>query len=325
MAVSLLEIDPARYVSHAVHRGERVWPETNCFVDLWIELLHGLGHEPIACLPFTVGLDLEGDQWTFFKFPFADLAALYGIEIFELNVWWSLLQHVEAEVRRGRPVIVEMDAWFLPDTAGTSYRAQHVKTSIAVERIDVAARRMGYFHNAGYYTLEGDDFAGVFRLDRQAFGPEHLPPYVEVAKLDWQKRLDEPELVEASLALLRSHLGRLPKSNPFTRYKARFGDDLGWMSAEGMTAFHAYAFSTLRQLGANFELLATYLRWLEERGHAAEGAAEDFQSIAEGAKAMQFKLARAVGGKRAMDHAAMIGAMEASWASGIERLLARFG
>ena len=27
----------------------------------------------MAALPFTLTVDLEGDQWTFFKFPLADL------------------------------------------------------------------------------------------------------------------------------------------------------------------------------------------------------------------------------------------------------------
>ena len=50
-------------------RRERAWAETNCYVDLWVELLHALGHDPIAALPFTLAIDFEGDQWTFFKFP----------------------------------------------------------------------------------------------------------------------------------------------------------------------------------------------------------------------------------------------------------------
>ena len=37
----------------------------------------------------------------------------------------------------GRPAIVEVDAFYLPDTAGTSYRAAHVKTSIGIQAIDV--------------------------------------------------------------------------------------------------------------------------------------------------------------------------------------------
>jgi len=325
-AVRLLDIDPKTYVPHVIHSDKQVWNETNCFVDLWLELLHGMGHEPIACLPFTVTMDLEGDQWTFYKFPLEDIAALYGLEVIELNIWWSLIKHVEAELRAGRPVMVEFDAWYLPDTAGTSYRTQHVKTSVAVSMLDIENKRMGYFHSSGYHVLEGEDFVGVFRLDSEKWGVEHLPPYVEVAKREWEKKLPEAELVQLSLGLLKKHLKHLPKSNPFTRYKARFERDLAWVNEGGMNAFYAYAFATLRQIGSCFELLATYLRWAEARGvEGLEDAAKDFTAISDGAKSMQFKLARAVGGKRAIDHAALIGVMESAWGSGMERLVARFG
>ena len=68
-----LKLEPALYQRHRLHTQERSWAETNCYVDIWIELLHAWGFEPIAALPFTVAIDFEGDQWTFFKFPHADL------------------------------------------------------------------------------------------------------------------------------------------------------------------------------------------------------------------------------------------------------------
>ena len=75
---------------HRLHGGDRVWPEANCYIDLWIELLHTAGADPMAALPFVFAVDVEGDQWTFFKFPPADLEALYGVRMIELNVWRSL-------------------------------------------------------------------------------------------------------------------------------------------------------------------------------------------------------------------------------------------
>ena len=52
--------------------------------------------------------------------------------------------------------------------------------------------------------------------------------------------------------------------------------------------FHKYAFNTLRQLGANFELASSHLDWLSlEGGDAA-------RKISETAKSVQFQLARAV-------------------------------
>jgi hypothetical protein len=46
--------------------------------DVWIELLHAMDLEPHAMLAFTLAVDFEGDQWTFFKPTPGDLWALYG-------------------------------------------------------------------------------------------------------------------------------------------------------------------------------------------------------------------------------------------------------
>ncbi|HSN21129.1 MAG TPA: DUF1839 family protein, partial [Usitatibacter sp.] len=141
-------LDPSTYRRHALHGEERIWPETNCYTDLLIELAHGLGFEPLAMLAFTLAVDFEGDQWTFFKPPAADLHELYGFDLQELSVWRPLVEHVAEQVHAGRPVLVELDSWFLPDTAGTAYRLAHVKTTVGVNEIDIGARRLGYFHNA---------------------------------------------------------------------------------------------------------------------------------------------------------------------------------
>jgi hypothetical protein len=85
-----------KHQSHVLHQGERVWAETNCYVDLWIELLHGYGLDPRAALAFTVTQDFEGDQFTFFKFPLEDLDKLYGLQVQELAIYDSL----EDRVRR---------------------------------------------------------------------------------------------------------------------------------------------------------------------------------------------------------------------------------
>jgi len=45
--VGLLGLDPAAYTPSALHHPDRTFPETNCYVDLWIELLHALGIDPL--------------------------------------------------------------------------------------------------------------------------------------------------------------------------------------------------------------------------------------------------------------------------------------
>ncbi len=321
MRKQLLALAPDSYRRHALHGPERIWPQTNCYVDIWIELLHAWGFEPLAALPFTLALDFEGDQWTFFKFPHADLYRLYGLDVQELAVWRPLVRHIEEQLERGRPVLVELDSYHLPDTTGTAYQREHVKSTVAVVAIDVGRQEMGYFHNEGYYHLAGEDFVNVFRL-RGPADPAVLPPYVEFVKRREGPVLQGDELVGASLALLRQHLRRLPASNPFERFRARFEADLGWLAGEGLETFHLYSFATLRQLGACYELASSYLGWLAERtGRPLEGPTAALRGIAAGAKALQFHLARAVARKKALDLSALE-VMAAGWQSAVDTLRA---
>lgn len=163
MKQTILQLDPENYQRHRIHSQERDWAETNCYVDIWIELLHSLGHEPIAAMPFTLAIDFEGDQWTFFKFPLADLYELYGIDVQELAIWKPLTQHIQEQVSLGRPVLVELDSFYLPDTAGMAYKIAHVKSTVAVTEIDLDKKHLGYFHGQGYYHLPAEDFDNVFR------------------------------------------------------------------------------------------------------------------------------------------------------------------
>lgn len=308
----LLGLDVAGYTQHPLHAGSRVWSQTNCYVDLWIEVLHANGLEPLAALGFTASVDLEGDQWTFFKYPLADLYRLYGIDVFELNIWDSLQAHLEEQLRLGRLPIVETDAWFLPDTHGVSYRTEHAKTSIAIQQLDPRERRMAYFHNAGYYELFGDDFTGVME-----FGGR-LPPYVEVARLGAQAPLSGPGLLRAAGELLEQHLLRRPADNPFRRYAERFLHDVEDLRDRPLGTFHGYAFSGLRQCGAAFELLASHLRWLEAAGGApAADAAEAYDGIATAAKALQFKTARFVSTGKRFDPAPLLDEMASRWDRGM--------
>ena len=325
MKLRVWDLDPAAYGRHPLHSVERAWPESNCYVDLWVELLHAAGADPLAAMPFALVIDVEGDQWTFFKFPAADLDALSGVKVFELNVWRSLATHVADQLAQGRPTIVEVDAFYLPDTAGTSYRTQHVKTSIGIQALDLDDRRLGYFHNAGYYELAGDDFAGVFRLEGHLTDPEYLPPYVEVAKLGNLARPTGRALLDGSLTLLQAHLAQRPSANPFRKYAARFPGDLTWLAGEPLAFFHNYAFATLRQCGAAFELGSAYLRWLEARGESGlECAAEACGLIATTAKALQFKMARAVNMRKTLDPAPMLETMAGAWDETMMTLTARY-
>ena len=283
------------HVSHALHQGEPVWQETNCYVDLWIELLHGLGLDPRAALAFTVTQDFEGDQFTFFKFPLDDLDRLYGTQVQELAIYDSLEARVLAQTLRGHTVLVEVDGYYLPDTRATSYRSEHPKTTIGVDFVDTAARRIGYFHNTGYHQLEGEDYDGVFRkLPHFAALPDLLFPYVEFAK-QARPALEGTALAQASAQLLRAHLERRPLLNPVSQWRAAFPAHLDTLFERDEAYFHLYSFNLMRQLGANFELLSKYLLWLCAQGfEIAPTIPAAAQCIASESMVMQFRLIRAI-------------------------------
>ena len=319
----IIELDPDTYQRHLIHGEGRTWAETNCYVDVWIELLHALGQEPIAVMPFTLAIDFEGDQWTFFKPPLLDIYELYRIDVQELAVWKPLVEHIQEQVARGRPVLVELDSYFLPDTVGTAYKLAHTKSTVAVNEIDPERRHMGYFHNQGYYHVDGDDFLDVFRL-RTEPDPAFLPPYVEFAKIRDSSKSDDQDLTERSLGLLRKHLRLVPETNPFANFKQRFEQELGWLLEQDLETFHQYSFATLRQYGACFELSHTYLQWLSEKGESGlEDVAGAFRDISEGAKALQFQLARAISRRKNLDLSAL-DLMGECWARGISGLNERY-
>jgi hypothetical protein len=319
----VLALDPKSYMRHQIHGEGRIWAETNCYMDVWIELLHALGHEPIAALPCTLGIDFEGDQWTFFKYPLADLYELYGLDVQELAIWRSLTSHIEEQVERGRPVLVELDTYFLPDTAGSSYRLAHGKSTVAVIAIDASVGHLGYFHNQGYHHLEGEDFLDVLRL-RDKQDPSFLPPYTEFVKVRPDSGCSGNALVQKSLRLLRKHLELVPDENPFPKFRSRLEKDMSWLFESDLEGFHQYSFATLRQYGASFELAQTYLQWLSIQGQQGlVEASKSFREISESAKTFQFQLARAVSRRKPLD-LSPLDTMAESWHQGTSALRMRY-
>ncbi len=306
---ALWGLEPVGYRAHALHDDARAWPQTSCYVDVWIELLHARGADPHALLAFTVATDFEGDQWTFLRPPHADLARLLDVDVQELNLWRPVEVHAREQVARGRILVVDMDTFWLPDTRGVSYQLTHGKSAIAIEAIDVEAQRLRYFHNAGFYELAGDDYRGALRLDGGA--PEALSPYCELVR--WPD--GQLPTRAASEALLRHHAARVPTANPIDAMAARFEAlDAAWLRDAGMPGLHAWAFGTLRMCGGAFELAASYLTWLDAARFS--DVTVEFATIAIGCKALQFKLARAVNGKRELDASASFANLAAAWARG---------
>jgi len=324
MRLEIFDLDPATYEPHRLHGSDRNWTETNCWQDMMIELLHVLGLDPVAALAGTLSSDFDGDQWELFKFPPEDLRALFGLEVVEMYVWRPVIDHLADHLALGHPLTVEVDAWYLPDTAGITYGLDHVKTGVVMQMLDRGARRLGYFHNAGYFELDGDDFDGIFSLP-DGRDPHVLLPYVEIVKLDRVRHDDDRRLLATAVALTRHHLARRPTTNPMPRLRARLESDLGWLAEKGDAAFHHYAFATCRQCGANAELAAAFVDWLDGRdGGGLDKAADAFAAMASVAKGLEFSLARAARG-RGIDLAGPFEAMEQAWDTAMDILVARYG
>jgi hypothetical protein len=307
MPARLLDLDPSTWTSHSLHAPDRDWVETNCYIDVWVEALHALGLEPLAALPFTVAQDFEGDHFTFFKFPPEDLRALFGLAVQELAIFDTVEGHIEQQLQRGRMVLVEVDAFHLPDTKGTSYGRAHTKTTVAAVEIDIARKLLGYFHNTAFHRLEGADFDGVFQR-----APETLFPYCEFVKRE-SAPFTGRALVDRSLALLRTHLRRRP-ADPIAAFRAEFPTHIEILATRSMDYFHQYAFNVPRQLGANFEMLGSYLRWLADNGERdLGGAISACQTVSAACKALQFQLARAVNRKKFGDYEALLDTLATSY------------
>lgn len=272
-------------------------------------------------LPFTLAVDFEGDQWTFFKPSLEELRALYGIDVQELTVWRPLIEHAIEHLGAGKLISTEADAFWLPDTAGTDYRTKHSKTTILLNSLDVEARRLGYFHNAGYFELSGEDFTQLFRLNIDPT-PEFLPLFAELVRVDRMTHLPPKELAAISWELLKRHLGRRPATNPIQRFGERFQQELPHLQSAGLAHYHAWAFASIRQAGAAFDLAAAHCRWLSEFGHdELTEAAACFDAIAQGHKALILKAARAVNSGRPLDAAPLFAEMAKEWHKGMQALV----
>jgi hypothetical protein len=287
-------LDPAQYRPHALHSAERIWPETNCYADLWIEVLSAAGLPPEAMLAFTLTQDFEGDQFTFFKVPLEDLEALYGIRVTELAIFDVPEKHVLEQIARGRLTLLELDSYYLPDTRGLTYGQEHGKTTVAINRLDLEKRELDYFHNGGFFTLSGDDLAGLLQLDGGPDAPLFLP-YAEFAKFP-AAYPSQRAIRETAWKLLRHHFARRPDANPVHAFARVFPEQANRLAERDFAFFHKYAFNTLRQFGANFELLASHLAWLNHS--AFEEAEKKALKISETAKSAQFLLARALARKK---------------------------
>lgn len=291
------------YQPHAVHLPSFGYPETNCWTDVIIELLHSRGLEPLAALGCTVSLDHEGDQLTFFKPRSNELEALFGIDVHELQPYRPIADHVRTALALGRTLIVEVDAWWLPDTVGTSYRTEHVKTAIGIDALDDA--QLDYFHNAGRFTLTGEDLDHVFV-------PAPLPGYVETVRFNAGPCLAGEELRTCATELLRDTLLRRPERSPFAGLAGQLARELDEVLARPAEQVHQFAFATTRMGGAAAALAAEHVRWV----CGATDAAAAFDRVSTTTRTLTMRLMR----RKSFDPGPLLTSLDTDWTEAQDRL-----
>ncbi|HYF19898.1 MAG TPA: DUF1839 family protein, partial [Ramlibacter sp.] len=93
------------------------------------------------------------------------------------------------------------------------------------------------------------------------------------------------------------------------------------MREQGLGQYHLWAFASVRQAGAAFELLAANLRWLATQGYPelAEPAA-CFEAIGQGNKTLILKGARAVNAGKPLAADELLQGMAGDWEKGMALL-----
>ena len=284
------------------------WPETTCYLDLWIELLQGWGHDPAALLGYAASVQWEGDQFTFGRPAYDDLAQFYGLAIRELTVYRPMADHIRTQLDRDATVIVEADAFHLPDTAGSTYRTRHEKTTMAVLAYDGV--HLSYIHNRSRGRLTGADLGATL-------AGWALPPFTEIARRE-ALPLHGPALAEAVRQTLGVRLRRRSPDNPVAAFRAALRQDGPALTAD---TFHAYAFNTFRMLGTAFQSLGQLTAWL---GDGLDGAVAAAAAGSAAAKAEQFRAARATARGRAPEPGEPLKLAEAAWDEVFHGLHARY-
>jgi len=295
---------------HPWHSGERVWTTANSHVDVWVELLHTMDLDPAPVLLSTICADFEGDQWTHTNVSRADLWAAYGIAVDDLCVWRPLLAHLVEQFDRGNAVLVEVDAFHLPALIGTIYQRQHVKTLIAATGYDRHAHRLRYLHGTAGADVGGRDLDALLTA---GIGSAQLPPSSWIVKLDRMSPRTPAERAQVGVALARLHGTRIPARNPVRLFGEALRLHGVWLAGGDAEHYERWAFATLHQCGASFELAADVCAWLASHGQPVEPAIPPLRSLALSARALHDRLVRVSQSGKMPDVMHSIDDMARSW------------
>lgn len=307
--------------SHAWHASERIWSTTNSQLDVWIELLHTLGLDPAPVLLPTLCTDFEGDQWTLTGVSASDLWACYGISVTELCVWRPLLAHFVEQLDRGNAVLVEVDEFHLPDMIGSTYQREHVKSVIAVTGYDRHAHKLRYLHGAVCAEISGEDLDALLTA---GIGSASLPPAASIVKLDRLATRTAAERATLGIALARFHGTRIPSRNPVRAFSDALRVHGGWLAGGDAEHYQRWAFATLHQCGAAFEVSADICAWLADHGEPVGGAVAHLRQVSFSARTLHQRLVRVAQSGRMPDVTHTLEDMARSWDAATEILRPRY-
>ncbi len=218
-----------------------------------------------------------------------------------MNVWRPVVDHVDEQLGHGRLCTVEVDAWFLPDTRGVSYRTTTSRRRSCPTCSTATPAGSATSTTPATSSSTGDDFDGIFRLAvlRRPGGPAAL-------RGDGAARPGAPGRPgpggPGGGGLTADHLARRPPTTRSPRMAAPdWQADLPWLAPSRIVeTFHLYAFGTCRQCGASAELAASFVDWLDAHdGRGLKRRPTLFAPWRTRAKALQFALARAARGPAA--------------------------
>jgi hypothetical protein len=94
--VSLLGLNPGDYTPGALHYPDRTFRETNCYVDVWIELLHARGIDSASAMAFACTVDFAGDPWTFFKPALDEMTRLHATDVNETQLYRPVVGRLDS-------------------------------------------------------------------------------------------------------------------------------------------------------------------------------------------------------------------------------------
>ena len=311
-------LDPATYRPHALHAGERTYRETNCYTDVLIELLHARGDEPLAALGSHRAHGLRGRPVDVLQAAArATWSCSSGSTSTRCSPTGRCPRQIAEQLAAGRTLIVELDSWYLPDTAATSYRDRARQDARSPSRRSTAtASGCATSTTPGCYELDGERLPGRRSALGGGSADDVLPPYTELVAVRRRAAARRRGAARrGARAAAPSTSTRVRPANPVRalRRAARRAICRAARRATPPTTTPTRSRRSAWSAPA-FEIGASHVDWL--LGAAATSAAAALRRIVDGSKVLSFKLAR----RRPFDPEPAIDALAAAWDEAMTRL-----